>query len=343
MAGSNDFFGSALADLYARGMDINRENPWALAASAFPMAQRSQPGITLEQLTSAARGYLQPQPTAAPSPQLGGNTPADALQALDGLGMTSPDVGMSTDTSLGGRAAALAALNDSLSPASLTLNAMGMLAGPFGPIGAKLAKEAMRAHLKGAIDAEMGIPGVGAPMGQAPGLGIGAPGSLAAGNISVTGVPTGAVPGSLGSVSIGLDGPGAAPGPGPGIGSVPGVSGGTGPGGAPGGADAGVGAGSAPGAGDSAGDAGGASGAYKKGGIVTKGKSAAKHGEKYHPGFDRAKGTHIVPIKAHEGEFVVNSKATKAARPALEALNHLIPPEGLDKLMAKGRRFFDVS
>lgn len=89
--------------------------------------------------------------------------------------------------------------------------------------------------------------------------------------------------------------------------------------------------------GEGVGAAGGGPAGLKKGGII----------KDTHKGFARRKGTEVVPIKAHEGEFVVNRDATRAARPQLEALNRMIPDgaskrEGLDELVKRAGKFFDV-
>jgi len=320
-----NIYGTALADMYARGMDINPDNPWALAQSTFPLAQRTQPGITPDQLLSGARNYLTQQPMPTPGPM---SSPQESLSALDQLmpGMTSPDVNMSPDVSFAGRSAALSQLSNSLSPANLTLDAMGFFAGPVAPILAAL-RSAMKFDLNRNIveegqniTNEGNLAGVSPMAENDPVLSAVAMGLPVAGDPSSSpvGAPTGA--------------------PGPGIGGVAGTPGGTGPGGAPGGAGA-------PGPGPSGtGGPAGDVGEFKKGGMVRKPKGKpTQHGQKFHPGFARNKGSHVVPIKAHEGEFVVNSQATKAARPALEALNYMIPPEGLDKMIGKANKFFDAS
>lgn len=103
------------------------------------------------------------------------------------------------------------------------------------------------------------------------------------------------------------------------------------------GTGAGVSGGAAPGGSSGGTSTSGSGDAFKKGGMV----------HDTHKGFARKKGSHVVPIDAHEGEFVVNQAATKAARPQLEALNSLIPPdakrEDIAALMDKASRFFDVA
>ena len=326
--GSN-IYGTALADMYSRGMSFSPNNPWALAQSTFPLAQQTQPGITPEQLISGARNYLTQQPMPTPGPM---STPQESLAALDQLmpGMTGPDVPMSDDVSFGGRAAALTSLNNPVSPANLTIGLMGTLAGPFGPLGAKIAREAIKYHLNKTINEEIQQraprfdivdPGKDIAESDPPGLAGLSP--LAENDPALNdaiNAPPGVV--TVGDVTGGPVGDAAAA-------AAAGEGGNTG-----------VGTGEGP-AGESGGVGGGA---YKKGGIVKKPKGKpTQHGQKFHPGFARNKGSHVVPIKAHEGEFVVNSQATKAARPALEALNYMIPPEGLDKLIGKANKFFDAS
>lgn len=102
------------------------------------------------------------------------------------------------------------------------------------------------------------------------------------------------------------------------------------------GAAAGSSAGTASGDSSTGGDPGGST--YKKGGVV----------KDVHKGFARKKGSEVVPIKAHEGEFVVNKEATKAARPALQALNALIPPpprsgKDLASMIKEAAKYFDVA
>jgi len=344
-----NIYGTALADMYSRGMSISPNNPWALAQSTFPMAMQTQPGITPEQLISGARNYLtqQPMPTFGPM-----STPQESLSALDQLmpGMTGPDVPMSEDTSLGGRIAALNALNDPVGVPGIALSAMGLFSGPFGPIGAKVAKSAIKWHLNREIQkeieailgkaAEPDLPMAGnrdvAPTGDptAPGApdapDDGPPGSVSIGDITATDPATGL---SMGGLTAGGQATAGDPSGAAAAGAAAAAAAGEG-------GSTGVGTGEGP-AGESGGVGGGA---YKKGGIVKKPKGKpAQHGQKFHPGFARNKGSHVVPIKAHEGEFVVNSQATKAARPALEALNYMIPPEGLDKLIGKANKFFDAS
>lgn len=77
--------------------------------------------------------------------------------------------------------------------------------------------------------------------------------------------------------------------------------------------------------------------AFKKGGVVRD----------THKGFARKKGSHVVPIDAHEDEFVVNANASRAARPQLEALNSLIPGdakrEDIADLVKRAAKYFDVA
>lgn len=153
-----------------------------------------------------------------------------------------------------------------------------------------------------------------------------------------------------------------------GIGSgVPGVGppglddggmGGVGSGAAPSGAstgNAGIGAGGASGTGGTGTSggvgAGGSSGTGPGGTGVGASGQAYRGGpiaDKRHKGFKRSKGSHVVPIDAHEGEFVVNANATKAAKPALEALNSLIPSnprnrEDLEEIVKRAAKYFDVA
>lgn len=106
--------------------------------------------------------------------------------------------------------------------------------------------------------------------------------------------------------------------------------------GAPG--DAGVAGGAAPGGSSGGTSTSGSGDAYKKGGVV----------KDTHKGFARRKGSEVVPIKAHEGEFVVNKNASDAARPELEALNRLIPDgsgkrQSLADAVSAASKFFDVA
>lgn len=333
---SSTFFPSAIADMYSRGIDVSRDNPWAIAASAFPAAQAVNPGITMEELVTQVKNYFTPQPAPKSTPRPPAvpvliDDPTLALQALEGLspGEAGP-VGMSDDTSLGGRAALATALESNTHPATIALGLMAALAGPLGPV-VSAGKKAMMMHNLAEIDAAMGVgpPGSPGPTGGPPGT-AGPPGSPAPGtNVTIDAVPVGAVPGNLGQVSTTPSG--EAPAPGPGIGDVSGVPGGTGPGGAPGAAgpgsegapaDGGAGASGPSGEGESSGSD------FRRGGVV-KDRQRRKGGKER--------------INAHQGEFVVNRAASKAFRPELEALNALIPPEALDSLVEKGRKFFDAA
>lgn len=152
------------------------------------------------------------------------------------------------------------------------------------------------------------------------------------GNINITGAPrgdnapTGGPPGPPGPPGVGP--PGLDDG---GMGGVP--SGPAGP--------------SGPGPGDPSGTGPGgpaSSSDMKKGGVV----SGRKSPKDTHKGFARKKGTEVVPINAHQGEFVVNKNATNAARPELEALNRLIPDgsnkrAALEDLVRNAAKYFDVS
>lgn len=157
--------------------------------------------------------------------------------------------------------------------------------------------------------------------------------------------PPGEDDGGMGGVGSGAAG---GQGAGAGIGSNAGISAGGVSGTAGTGTAGGVGVG---GPGGTAGTAGtGGVGGGPTGGAESYrgGPVSRRKGPKdTHKGFARKKGTEIVPIKAHEGEFVVNSAATQAARPQLEALNALIPPpprnkQDLAAIMDAAKKYFDV-
>lgn len=351
MAREGSFFGGALADLYSRGMDISRENPWALAQSSFPAAAKAQPGITMDQLLGMARDYLHgiqrppaatmrpdfgvdmPSPTLGPESDPAGNAPVGALSNPGAIGQVTGVSGQTMGLGLGtlgsamGLPGAIAAVPGMMTgPTGLGMVAPGV--GLSGQLAGMLPEDLTMTTEEGPVPAAM----MGLPTSS---LGLlGALVSMAMGNQGPVAVTASPAPEDVGPEALtvantpaanagwtdttgltsndpgqaGIGDSGSTPGGGPG-GS--GTSGGSGPGGAPGPGESGTGTGES----------------LRRGGI-TKGKTNKPS-----------------KTKVHGQEFVVNAKATDKFRPQLEAMNALIPADngrGLDQLVEKAKKFFDV-
>lgn len=366
---TGDLFGGALADLYSRGLDISRDNPWALAQSAFPQAQASRPGITMADLLREAQDYFrgtvkQTQGADAPGadgvagPTGSAGAPGTPGDLSGGLGYSGPNItgydptlaGLGISMTLGhapglaglGAMAAGKALglgpnanltytdeNGNLNPAvALYSGISGKFGLPSGFLGfnnspeGQMAQQLMAAYPQLANDPEfmgsmsVGAHGLGNPTGPTP-----SPFGLSPVTPNPFADPTPTTPPSP-KTGIGVDEPEGGQG-------TPGSS-------PPGNTDTGAPGGGGSGAGESGAP-------FKRGGIVTK---PTQHGMKFHPGFARKKGTEVVPIKAHEGEFVVNKNATDAFKPVLSAMNDAIPAQGDSKkfaaAMQDAKDFFDV-
>jgi hypothetical protein len=365
-----NYFNGALADLYSRGLDISRDNPWALAQSAFPMAQAQRPGITMEDVIGQARDYFSGRQANAigqdttvssavqdaanqmgsgtiaqggyANPTVTGYDPAMAGKALGVLGgVPGSPFGLASSLFSGAKALGLAGQSNLADEqgnpaAALYSGAFSKFTGlPSGFIGLTpdaqgfAARAALAENPNLVNDPEfmgniaftgLGI-GRGGREGETGAMGLGAQAAFDAasqglspygGNPPAT--PPDSDPYGGNKDDTGLNGPpGATPGQGPGSGVGPG-----------------------PGESGGPGDTGG----FKQGGIV-----AAKHGMKFHPGFARRKGTEVVPIKAHSGEYVVNKEATDTFKPVLEAMNSAVPADGgkrLETAMTAAKDFFDV-
>ena len=332
MAQNRDsFFGGALADLYARGFDVSRENPWALAQASFPAAAKSRPGITMDYLLTQANDYLkgipqtpgstlQPTPgTPPPSSLLLDDLSVDMSGAPGSAGPGGPGPGQVTGVSGQAIGLGLGALGTAAGVPGMISFAPGI-----GQLGTGFDLSAQLAGLLPenlTVTTEQGLQP--AALSHTPSSVMGLIGSLIGAAFGLNDAPTAVTAdpapenvGPEGLSTVGLTGPP------PGWTDPAQITMGAGD------APAGGASPSGPGPGESgpAGDEGAGGQAPKRGGM-TKGS--------------RDK---ISKTRVHGQEFVMNARATDRFRPALEAMNAVIPADSkhLAQVMDKAKRFFDV-
>ena len=369
--------------LQGRGFDPS--NPWWLTDTAFPQDSAAKlRGAYGQDLLESARLFLNGQRPAGPGPatqvpsvyqdDTGSGTdsgvgPANATGQITGFDPTTAMIALKVASAVPGTGmiGTIAGIPGVLSSLA-SMFGMGQNFGlqgnltqntPEGPISVSPTYSGLLSALSNAFNGRSNFVSVDPTTGQTMpalaetitmGTGLG-PGHPAFGNQGFNAQgegPTGGGgkgyggygglsgdPNAPGAINFGFagnrgsettDAP-ASGDDGTGTGPGPGVSGEGGPG--------------------SAGDAGGAGTAggvtQYRGGPVSKRKPPSNT----HKGFARKKGSEVVPIKAHEGEFVVNKSATQAARPELEALNALVPPPPRNKadlasMIENAKKYFDV-